>query len=464
MTYELADYQLLAKKWVLEHDSCALFMGMGMGKTLTVLDVMNELFHDGASSGVLVVAPLRVALLTWPHEIKQWFPWMKICNLRDPKQLQAVLDGDRFHFYLINYEALMSRDVRRNGESQHYSGVIEKLLWENQDWPFDTVVFDELTRLKSHSSASLRTLKPFLGQFDRIIGLTGTPTPNGYLDLWAQLYVLDQGATLRNTFYAYRNRWFEVSYSGFSYTLCAGAKKEIDELVSHTCLTLRASDYLDIPDTTFIDVEVPLPAKARKDYKTMEKELLVLLQEGSNAIVALNGAVLASKLLQMTGGYVYDEERNIHCVHDARIARLITLVSSIDEPVLIASCFRHEKDAIIAAIPGCVRWEDSMLDDWKAGKIKAIVADPRSIGHGLNLQDGGSTVIWFTRNWSRETYDQFNDRVCGVRALRSGRKPTVYHLTTPDTIDDAISEALRGKGDEQAGLLKALTSLQEMRR
>jgi len=464
MNFELADYQQRAKQHVLDNKACALFMSMGMGKTLTVLDAANDLFEAGEIKGVLVLAPLRVSLLTWPAEIEKWFPSRTYCNLRDPKQLQRVLDGERFHYYLANFEALISRDVTRKGVRKHYAGLVEKLIWKNDDLPFDMVVFDELTKLKNPTSSTLKTLKPFLGTFARRVGLTGTPVPNSYLDLWSQIFAIDVGQRLGATYYNFRSRWFEADWSGYNWSLRPGAKETIDAKVAEVALTLRASDYLEVPDTDFIDIDVPLPPAARRQYAKLEKELLVLLEGDDTEIVALNGAVLAGKLLQICSGFIYDEERNVHCVHEARVKKLVKLVKSINEPVLIASVFRHEKEAILREVPGCVAWDDSILDDWNSGTIKAIVADPRSIGHGLNLQDGGSTVIWFSQNWSRETRDQFNERVCGVRALRSGKTPQVYSLLAPETIDSAVQETLRSKELTQSSLLSTLTNLQKLKR
>lgn len=468
-TLKLSHPQQLAYDWVMSHDQAALFMGMGMGKTATLLQAQHDKMCDGASRGALVVAPLRVATLTWPHEARRWFPSLKVCNLRSSADLYRMNKGEQFHLYVGNYEMLISRDISRtvNGKlvTKHHPGFIERYFnsLKRESPAFDTIIYDELTKVKSNSSAVTASLKPYFNQIPFRYGLTGTPIPNGYLDLWGQIYALDQGKTLFKTFFQYRNAFFDSDYVGYNWTLKAGAKERIDELISSIVLTLRASDFMDVPDTIYEDIEVPLSGDAEKTYRKLETELIVQLQRESLEIVALNGATLVGKLLQITGGAVYDEERNVQLVHDRKIKALVKLVKRINEPVLIAACYRHERPRIVDAVPGCVEWSDDLLDDWNAGRIPAIVADPRSIGHGLNLQDGGSNVVWFSRTWSRETYDQFNARVCGVRAMRSGKQPLVFHLTSPDTVDEAVAEALRQKDSEQSGLLAALVSLQEMR-
>jgi hypothetical protein len=466
---KLSKPQQLGYDWLQSHPKAALFATMGIGKTATVLQHQRDMMAEGASVGALVLAPLRVATLTWPHEVRRWFPNLKVCNLRDNGDRYRMLRGEKSHIYVLNYEAAISRDITRVRKGKtittHHVGFIEQYFFDRKEPPaFDTVIFDELTKVKSNSSSVVKALKPYFPQLPFLIGLTGTPVPNSYLDLWGQLYAIDQGETLFKTFYQFRQAFFESDYMGYSWKLRPGAKDRIDKLLSAKCLTLRASDFMQVPDTEYVDVEVRIPQKARKQYDIMERELIVQLREHGPEIAALNGAVLVNKLLQMSGGAVYDEERDVEVLHDVRVKRLAALVKEINEPVLIACCFRHERERILEAIPACRPWDDKLLPEWNRGKIRAIVADPRSIGHGLNLQDGGSTVIWFSRNWSRETYDQFNSRVCGMRAARSGKKPVVYHLYTPDTADDAVAEALRLKEGEQSSLLAALVSLQEMRR
>lgn len=442
----MTDYQRLAESHLLSRDRAALFMGMGMGKTATTLAALEALMLDGACSGALIVAPLRVATLTWPHEVERWFPHLRIADLRTAEGMETLKRGGA-HLYTINYESLPR--------------LARTYFYNRRSLAFDTVVFDELTMAKNPSSKRIRALRPYLPKLTRRWGLTGTPTPNSLLDLWAQIHLLDDGASLGRSMSHFRDSYFTSDYMGYNWTLRPGAEDSIYRLLSSVALTLRSSDYLDIPDTVYEDVEVPLPEPAREVYEELERELLVLLREKDAEIVAVNAAVLVNKLLQVAGGAIYDAERRIHDLHTAKVDALKKLVARIKEPVLIACNFIHEKERIAKAIPGCVEWSDDVLPRWNAGKIKAVVAHPKSIGHGLNLQAGGRTTIWFSRTWSRELYDQFNARVA-----RKGQDkvPQVFHLVSPGTADEAVAEALRMKADGQNALLAALKSIQEMKR
>lgn len=444
MTIALEPYQLVAKNFLMAHDRAALFMSMGLGKTATTLSAIHDLMADGACSGVLVVAPLRVATLTWPHEIARWFPNLRVANLRTLDGMSALKHG-RAHIYCCNYEMLPR--------------LAKDYFYNRRNLAFDTVVFDELTMAKNPSSKRIRALRPYLPKLQRRWGLTGTPTPNGLLDLWAQIFLLDDGATFGRSVTGYRETYFKSDYMGYNWTLRDGAQKQIEAKLARVALTLRASDYLDIPDTVYEDVEIALPNDARKAYDEMQEELLVMLREHDVEIVAVNAAVLVNKLLQIAGGAIYDAEKCAHRLHTAKVDRLAKLVSDIGEPVLIACNFVHEKERILEAVEGCREWSDDLIYEWNAGRIPAIVAHPKSIGHGLNLQFGGRTVIWFSRTWSREQYDQFNARVA---RKGQGAVPQVFHLVCKDTADEAVAEALRMKGDTQTALLTALRSLQEI--
>lgn len=446
MHLTLEPYQLLAKQHLVSNDRAGLFAGMGLGKTATTIAALEELMLDGACSGALIVAPLRVATLTWPHEVERWFPHLRIADLRTANGMETLKRGGA-HLYAINYESLPR--------------LAKEYFYNRRSFAFDTVVFDELTMAKNPSSKRIRALRPYLPKLTRRWGLTGTPTPNGLLDLWAQIYLLDDGEALGRSVSHYRETYFTSDYMGYKWELRPGAESQIHQRIAKIALTLRASDYLGIPDTEFEDIDVPLPPKAREVYDELERELLVMLAEQGAEVVALNAAALVNKLLQVAGGAVYDAEKRVHELHSAKIDALKKLVKRIGEPVLIACNFIHERQRIAAAIPGCVEWSDDVLPRWNAGEVPAIVAHPKSIGHGLNLQAGGRTVVWFSRTWSREQYDQFNARVA---RKGQGKVPQVFHLSCPDTADEAVAEALRMKGEGQTALLAALKSLQEMRK
>lgn len=445
MKLVLEDYQKLGVRFMVDTPRAFCIAGMGLGKTAMTLSAVEELMLDGACSGVLIVAPLRVSTLTWPHEIRKWFPHLRVADLRTKSGMESLRRGDS-HFYTINYEGLpkLARDYF-HGRRGAYA--------------FDTVVFDELTKAKNPSSMRIRALRPYLPKIQRRIGLTGTPTPNSLQDLWAQAFLLDDGEALGKSSTLFRDTYFQSDYMGYNWTLRPGAEAQIYARMAKLCLTLRSSDYLDIPDTVYEDVEVALPPQARETYQKMEKELLVLLDSHPVEIVAVNAAVLVNKLLQIAGGALYDENRGIHELHAAKLDALVKLVNKLKEPVLIACNYKHERARILKAVTGAVEWTDAVLPQWNAGKVRAIVADPRSIGHGLNLQAGGRIVIWFSRTWSRENYDQMN---CRVARKGQGKVPQVFHIVCPSTADEAVAEALRMKGDGQASLLAALASLREM--
>jgi SNF2 family DNA or RNA helicase len=447
MPLTLTDYQEVAKQFLLQNPRAAVFMGCGLGKTATTLSTIEELMLDGACCGALVVAPLRVSTLTWPNEVKQWFPWMRVADLRTKEGMETLKRGGA-HIYTINYESLpkFAREYLYNRKGAY---------------AFDTIIFDELTKAKNARSMRIRALRPYLPKITRRIGLTGTPTPNSLLELWPQISLLDDGEALGKSQTLFRDTYFQSDYMGYKWTLKLGADAQIYSRLAKVALVLRSSDYLDIPDTEYEDIDVALPPEARETYKTMEQDLLVLLATHPVEIVAVNAAVLVNKLLQIAGGALYDEERGVHVLHKAKIDALVKLVNKLGEPVLIACNYKHERERILKAVTGAVEWRDDILPAWDAGRVRAIVADPRSIGHGLNLQAGGRIVIWFSRTWSRENYDQMN---CRVARKGQGKVPQVFHITCPDTADEAVAEALRQKGDGQAALLSALRSIQEMQK
>lgn len=410
----------------LAHERNAAFAGMGLGKTSSTLSSILALMADGACRKALIVAPLRVARLTWPNEIKKWDQFR----------------GLERHLILINYESL------------HKLTDVPK---------YDLVVFDELTRAKNPQSKRINALRPLLKPHTQRWGLTGTPRPNSLLELFAQIRLLDDGKRLGRTFSQFRERWFyPTDYMRYNWEPKPNAEQQIYELISDMVVTLRSSDYLDVADTVVEDVEVPFPADVRAFYDKLEKELLVLIK--SSEVVAVNAAVLVNKLLQLCGGAIYAEDKTPLHVHDAKIHALRTCLKSLDgESALVACNFIHERTRICEAVPGAVdasKFKGDIEDAWNSKAIKYLVADPRSMGHGLNLQGGGRNIVWFSPNHSRELYDQFNARVA-----RKGQTcvPRVYRLLCPNTVDDAVVETLRERGDAQSEMLSVLKNLQQLR-
>lgn len=434
---------------LVSHERAGLFAGIGLSKTASTLWSFDTLKRMGEAKAMLMVGPMRVANLTWPNEINKWasFRHLRFERLRDV--------GDRpsgkADVYLTSYERLLRR-VKKGNE------------WEMaprfSDLSFcDTVVFDELTKAKNPASDQINALRPLLGNRRRW-GLTGTPRPNSLLELFAQVRLLDDGKRLGPSFDQFKRTWFEPEdWNEYKWLPKPDSERRIYERIHDLVITLKSSDYLDIADTVVEDIEVPLPQAAHGIYRELEKELMVLIQ--SKEVVAVNAAVLVNKLLQICGGAIYatqDDVRSVVEIHQSKLVALKRLLVEINEPALIACNYIHERERICKAIPDAVdasKFKGDIEDAWNSGKIRYLVADPRSLGHGLNLQAGGRNVVWFSPCWSRELFDQF----CG-RVARKGQTnvPRVYRLVCPQTIEDAVIESLRERGDAQTEMMTLLSN------
>jgi SNF2 family DNA or RNA helicase len=450
----LAPYQLQAKKFLLDTPRAGLFMGMGLGKTLTTLSALEDAFLLGMATKALIVGPLRVINLTWPAEIATHGFDFKVATLRDEAGWKALKEGTA-NVYLINYEALPK---------------LYDFVKQYKTFPVDVVVLDELTRAKSPSSKRINKLRRVLLQYNVPVrwGLTGTPAPNSYQELYAQIRLLDDGKLFGKSAEAYTERFFEPENRHNPYpkmVLREGAKEKIESMIAPITLTLKTSDYLKLPDIIEEDVEVKLPQEAVDAYRHAEKTLLLLLEEKQVDIA--NAAVLSGKLLQICSGAVYDELRNVHELHTTKLDALASIAKG--RRVLVASNYVHERQRILKRFPDAVDFgaavtdkdQDLIVSAWNAGKIPMLVADPRSAGHGLNFQFGGSTVVWFSPNYSCELYDQMNGRL-----FRRGQKEpvTVYRICASNTIDEAVLCTLEARGKAQNGLLEALKALRAMRK
>ena len=436
------DYQEVAKEFILDRTSSGLFLDMGLGKTVTTLTAIEELKNDYLEEiKVLVVAPKRVAEDTWTTEHEKWdhlrnLKVIKVLGTPKERKLALQREGD---IYII------TRD--------NVAWLVELL---GKKWDFDTVVIDELSSFKNHQSKrfkKLRTVRPLM---KRVIGLTGTPAPNGYMDLWAQIYLLDRGKRLGKTITEYRKRYFNTLYRpGYNeYELRSGAKEEIDEAIKDICISMKARDYLNLKEPLYINRIAKLDKKEFKTYKTMERDAVLELEEED--ITALNAAAVTNKLLQLANGAVYTEDRKVIKIHDKKIDILEELIEEANgEPVLVFYNFQHDKDRILEKFKKDVRVLDTEKDikDWNNKKIKILLAHPAGAGHGLNLQDGGSIIIWFGLNWSLELYQQAN-----ARLARQGQKETVriYHIISENTVDERVLEVLEGKNLRQEELLRKL--------
>lgn len=467
--------------WLKSRDRSALFCSPGLGKTVVTLDAIAERIATGESRAALIVSPLRVTTITWPNQIAFWdhSKWLKIAHLRTPEGWDRWKRGD-FDVALINpeqlptierrvkcrrckgdlIESLDCEDCEDGFVVQRNVGAVEKMFKGTKTSHVDTLVIDELSLAKDPTSKRFRSLWPWLERFKYRIGLTGTPVPNNYLDLWGQIRLLDDGERLGRSYHHYKQLYFQqADYMGYSYTLRPGAKEIIDSKLADLALTMLGDDWLDVPTCESIDVEVKLPPAAVADYKKLEKELLIELEKSD--VVALNAATLAGKLLQITSGAVYDDQKGVHHVHDAKIEALKKLRKKHGkEPILVLCAFKHESARVLEAIPGARMFDEKDLGAWQRGEIHTWACDARSLSHGLDgLQKSCRIAVWMTLTYSNETYVQTNARI-----IRTGQsfETLVYRILCPGSIDDAVAAALREKSDTQTGLLHALKNLQKI--
>lgn len=447
-TFQPFPYQIPMIDHLLANDRAALFVSPGKGKTVVTLTALDQLATLGQLRAALIVAPLRVCSITWPAQVERWAHtrWMRVANLRTAAGLQAWHDGTA-DIYLINSELLPNR--------------LPKMFPKRKSFvcPVDTLVIDELSLAKNPQSKRFKALHRHLTGIERRWGLTGTPIPNNYLDLFQQVKMIDDGERLGKTFTSYRDAYFyPADYMGYTYKLVTGSKDAIDGKLADLALVL-IGDGSDLPASSVVDIPAVMPAEARRHYKTLEKEMLAEIEDGE--ITAPSAGVLVNKLLQITSGAVYDADRNILPVHSAKIAALKSVIDRHrGEPILVLCAFKHESARVIAAIKGAEMFDERDLDDWKAGKIAVWVADPRSLSHGIDgLQTSCRIAIWVSLTYSHETYVQTNARI-----IRTGQtaETLIYRLICSGTIDDAVAEALRDKSDTQSGMLHAVRALQRM--
>ncbi len=449
MRYCPYPYQNEATEFIKKNKEAAIWLPCGLGKTIIVLQAINDLFLAKQIKGVLIVAPLRVARLTWETEIQKWehTQWMRYQFIHG-KDKQNKL-RKKAEIYLINYEGLVWLFKYLN-------------KYKPATWPFDMLVWDEITKMKSHATVRHKIVRKRVKFFHKRIGLTGTPIPNSYQDLWGQFYVLDEGHRLGPSFYGFRNRFFEpLDYHGYKWGLRPKAEQKLNHLISDITLRIGSEGLLDLHEPEIRDIDVELPPNSRQDYQKLEKELFLRLEEAD--VEAVNAAALTNKCLQYAGGAIYyDDEGTWVEVHRAKLEAIKSITAAhTDEPILIVYCFKHEAQRLKECLPDAVHWrsglskkvEQDIINKWDAGKIKYLIGHPASLGHGLNLQYGGRIGIWYTLNWSLELYLQTNKRLD-----RQGQKkpPLFYRLVTTNTVDEVVAETLRAKDTRQTSILKAL--------
>ncbi|MCI9523570.1 MAG: DEAD/DEAH box helicase [Erysipelotrichaceae bacterium] len=447
MNFEPHTYQEAAIDWIVEKTHCGLFLPMGMGKTVTTLSAIYELMYDAFEvSKVLVIAPIRVAQSTWPDEIIKWEHTKSLTYAlilgNKQKRIQALQEN--VDIYMINRE--------------NVPWLVE--YWQD-DWPYDMIVIDELSSFKSPQSKRFKALRKVMPLVERFVGLTGTPTPKGLPDLWSQVYLMDQGKRLGKTLTVFRQRYLTPGRRNghvvYEWELQPDAKQRITTAISDICMSLKMEDWLKLPECSYIERRIKLAKETMGKYKQFERQKI--LELGEDVITGANAGVICGKLLQFTSGAVYGETHEVSFIHDAKLDALEDLMESANgEPVMVFYYFKHDSERIrkrfserynIASI------EDSTdIKAWNEGKIDMLLVHPASAGHGLNLQHGGSIIVWFTLpNWNLELYQQAN-----ARLHRQGQKNAVriYHIIVDKTIDEDVIRSLQEKDTTQKNLIESL--------
>lgn len=450
MKYEPHDYQRYAIEYIKTHPVAAVLLDMGLGKTsITLTAMMDLLFDSFEAHRVLVIAPLRVARDTWPAEIEKW------------QHLQLLI-----YSVVVGTEA--ERKVALSRSADLYIINRENVQWLVEQsgfrFDFDTVVIDELSSFKNHQSKRFKALMKVRPGIRRIIGLTGTPSSNGLMDLWAEFKLLDMGKRLGRFIGVYRNTYFMPDKRNgqiiYSYRLLPGADEQIYKQISDITISMKAGDHLKMPELVTNNYTVELSDSERERYVELKQTLVLQLPETD--ITVANAAALSGKLLQMANGAIYDEDKNQIHIHDRKLDALEDLIEGANgKPVLVAYWFKHDLDRIRQRFS--VREIKTAADirDWNAGKIPVAMIHPASAGYGLNLQAGGSTLIWFGLTWSLELYQQTN-----ARLWRQGQKDTVviHHIIADGTIDNSVLKALQSKEKIQSGLIDAVKAELEVQR
>ncbi|MEK3992315.1 DEAD/DEAH box helicase [Robertmurraya sp. FSL R5-0851] len=445
MKYKPYNYQSYATQWIIDKKKSALFLEMGMGKSVSTLTAILELVYDYFDvAKVLVIAPLRVASTTWEEEVEKWdhLKDLRISKVLGSEKQRVAALYKKADIYIINRE-----------------NVTWLVNWFDADWPFDMVVIDELSSFKSSKAQRFKSLKKVRPFIKRLVGLTGTPAPNGLIDLWPQIYLLDGGERLGKTVTGYREKYFLPDKRNqmmvYTWKLKDGAEDTIYEKLSDICVSMKAKDYLELPERMDNVIPVELPKKAKEQYDRLEKELILSIEEAD--VLAGSAAVLANKLLQVANGAVYDEDGDVKHIHDEKLKALDELMEAASgKPMLVFYGYQHDKDRLLKHLKKLkprILQTDQDIKDWNQGKVQVLLAHPASAGHGLNLQTGGNIIIWFGLTWSLELYQQAN-----ARLWRQGQKQSVviHHIIAKDTIDERVMKALEDKDISQAALMEAV--------
>lgn len=450
MIFKPHAYQQHCIEQILKVKKLGLFLDMGLGKTVTTLTAVKELKYNRFQvRRVLIIAPKKVAEGTWTKEAAKWDHTKML-------RVSPVLGSQTKRIRALNTPADLYIINREN--------VVWLVDYYRNAWPFDMVVVDESSSFKSHSAKRFKALASVGSYIDRLVELTGTPSPNGLDDLWAQVFLLDGGERLGKRYTQFRERYFQPDKRGadgmvYSYEVKPGSEGSILERISDICISMKAEDYLQLPDITYHEIPVELDSKASKAYYEMEREMVLALPEDEEEISVTSAAALSNKLLQLANGAVYDEDHSVHEVHGCKVEAFMELIESLQgKPALVFYNFQHDRTRILKALEKAgLRVRELKTtqdeDDWNARKIDILLTHPASSAYGLNLQQGGNHVIWFGLTWNYELYTQANKRL-----HRQGQeeKVIIHHLICSGTRDEDVMEALKRKDDVQSWVMESL--------
>ena len=458
-------YQRATVEFIITHPYCGVFLDLGLGKTVSTLTAINYLMYDYCEiNSVLVIAPKRVAESVWQEEAEKWdhlkhLRFSKIIGTQ--KQRIHAITETKADVYII------SRDNVAWLCAMYGGGKL----------PFDMVVVDELSSFKSYKSERFKALRGARPYLKRLVGLTGTPAPNGLIDLWPQIYLIDRGERLEKTISRYRERYFRPGQTNghvvYSYNLMDSSEELIHKKIEDICISMKADDYLEMPFRTDNYIKLRMPDDLKKQYDDFEKNKVLdfitagTIVENDNGdiidakknteINVVNAAALSNKLLQFANGAIYDEERNVFPIHDIKLDALKEIIEDANgQSVLVAWTYQFDRDRIMKYLKAYKPRElktNKDIEDWNAGKIQVMLAHPASAGHGLNLQAGGSIIVWFGQTWSLELYQQFN-----ARLYRQGQQNHVVinHLILQGTHDEDVIRALKAKDRKQNALMDSI--------
>ena len=442
-------HQRAGINWIIDHPACALLWGMGTGKTVTTLTAVDRLLHDCMEDGpVLVIAPKRVAENTWSKECAKWehLRHLRVVKIMGTAQqrreaLVGVFEKPFADIYVINRE--------------NVCWLVDTV---GKRWPFPIVAIDELSSFKSAQAKRWKALRRVRGRIRRIIGLTGTPRPNGLEDFWPEVYLLDQGERLGRTLSQFRARYLVPEKMNghivYSYRPREGAEAEVYDRLSDICMSIRKDDVLQLPGQIYEDVVLTAPPALLKQYKQFERDKVLECLDEEGEIVAGTAAALTNKLLQFANGAIYDMDGGVHRLHNIKLDALEELIEAAGgDSVLVLYSYKHDAERIRERIECRALDTPEDMDAWNRGEIPVALAHPASIGHGLNLQDGGHIIIWYGVPWSLELYQQANERL-----NRPGQKHVcrIYHLILDGTHDLRVLKSLNNKDQGQAAAIEAL--------